>query len=143
VNDEQNTPEKEPRTPRGNRERPRRSFNFYWIYGVIILVILSINLFTLGGDMAEIEPGDIRSFVEAGDVDRVVFESNESKKIAKVYLKKDALAKEPHKSRIHGSMLTGPNVAGPHYFMNIGVGDAYQQDLHAIRSRRWTPGAAN
>ncbi len=129
MNDEQNTPEKEPRTPRGNRERPRRSFNFYWIYGVIILVILSINLFTLGGDMAEIEPGDIRSFVEAGDVDRVVFESNESKKIAKVYLKKDALAKEPHKSRIHGSMLTGANVAGPHYFLNIGTGDAYQQDL--------------
>lgn len=129
MNDEQNTPEKEPRAPRGNRERPRRSFNFYWIYGVIILVILSINLFTLGGDMAEIEPGDIRGFVEAGDVDRVVFESNESKKIAKVYLNKDALAKEPHKSRVHESMLTGPNVAGPHYFMNIGAGDAYQQDL--------------
>ncbi|MBK7084237.1 MAG: ATP-dependent zinc metalloprotease FtsH [Flavobacteriales bacterium] len=123
-----NTPNKEvkPRFDKGDPKGPKRSFNFYWIYGIIIVVILSINLFTMSGGLVEIEPSEYSAFVTNGDVDRVVVVNDE---IAQVYIKKDRLDKEPHKDRIQGSVMTGANVSGPHYVFNIGSVDAFQEDL--------------
>ena len=45
---------------------PKKSFNFYWIYGIIILVILSINLFQYGGGMAKIDPTEYQKMLDAG-----------------------------------------------------------------------------
>ncbi|HQW86253.1 MAG TPA: ATP-dependent zinc metalloprotease FtsH [Flavobacteriales bacterium] len=112
--------------PRGDKDRPKRSFNFYWIYGIIIVVILSINLFTMSGGLVEIEPTEYSTFVAAGDVDRVVVINDE---VAQVYIKKDRLANPPHKDRIRGNVMSGSNVAGPHYAFNIGSIDAFQAEL--------------
>lgn len=112
--------------PRTDKDRPKRSFNFYWIYGIIIVVILSINLFTMSGGMVEIEPTEYSGFVAAGDVDRVVVVNDQ---VAHVYIKKDSLNKAPHKDRIRSSMMGGANVAGPHYAFNIGSIDAFQEEL--------------
>ncbi|MCB0768308.1 MAG: ATP-dependent metallopeptidase FtsH/Yme1/Tma family protein, partial [Flavobacteriales bacterium] len=100
-----------------NKERPKRSFNFYWIYGIIILVILSINLFQYGGGMAKIDPTEYQEMLEAGDVQRIVVVNDQ---LVKVYIKKDRLDKEPHKDRIKGSPISGPNTSGPHYAFNLG-----------------------
>ena len=123
-----NTPNKP--DPEKGKERPRGSFNFYWIYGIIIVVILSINLFSLSGSMVEIEPSECEKYVLAGDVDRVVFLNSETRKVAQVYIKKDRLDKEPHKDRIHDSMISGANVIGPHYTFN--VDDSYKERLLKI-----------
>ncbi|MCB0795093.1 MAG: ATP-dependent zinc metalloprotease FtsH [Flavobacteriales bacterium] len=116
------------KSPRGQKERPKRSFNFYWIYGIIIVVILSINLFTMGGGMVEIEPTEYSAFVDKGDVDRIVVINDET---AHVFIKRDRLDKEPHKDRIRSSMMTGSNISGPHYGFNIGSIDAFQEELKA------------
>ncbi|MCB0815625.1 MAG: ATP-dependent metallopeptidase FtsH/Yme1/Tma family protein, partial [Flavobacteriales bacterium] len=97
-----------------------------WIYGIIIVVILAINLFTMSGSSVEIEPTEYTSMVQHGDVDRVVVINDE---VAQVYIKKDSLDKEPHKSKLHPSMLTGSNAAGPQYVFNIGSIDAFQDEL--------------
>lgn len=110
----------------GGKERPKRSFNFYWIYGIIILVILSINLFQYGGGMVKIDPTEYQRMLESGDVQRIVVVNDQ---VVKVYIKKDRLDKEPHKDRIKGSPISGPNVQGPHYAFNIGTSNVLKDRL--------------
>lgn len=113
--------------PKGDKEnKPKRSFNFYWIYGIIIVVILSIQLIGMGGGQSVIDPATYQEFVSEGDVDRVVVVNNAE---ALVYIKRDRLDKEPHKSRIPRSMVSGSNVAGPHYRFTIGPPEAFQRQL--------------
>ncbi|MBL7962323.1 MAG: ATP-dependent zinc metalloprotease FtsH [Flavobacteriales bacterium] len=118
------------KNPQGKpgRERPGRSFNFYWIYGIIVVIILSINLFQMRGGMEEINPSEFQAFVDAGDVEKVVVLNEE---LAQVYIKKDRLTNSPHKERIRGGMMNGPNTAGPHYFFMTGPKDAFLEELKA------------
>lgn len=101
-----------------NEKGPKRSFNFYWIYGIIILVILSINLFQYSGGMAHIDTTEYRKMLEAGDVQRIVIVNDQS---VKVYLKKEALNKDVHKEKIKSSPISGENTFGPHYVFNVGT----------------------
>jgi cell division protease FtsH len=103
---------------RGQKEqRPKRSFNFYWIYGIIILVILSINLFQFSGSMTPIKVTEFWPMLEKGEVQRVEVVNDQ---VVKVTIKKEWLASEPHKSKIKGSPISGDNKNGPHYIFNIG-----------------------
>jgi ATP-dependent metalloprotease FtsH len=112
------------RNDRNEKERPKRSFNFYWIYGIIILVILSINLFQYNtGNTATISNAEYRSMLESGDVERIVVVNDQQ---VRVYLKEEALNREPHASRIKESPI-GRNTLGPHYRFNIGTSN-YERD---------------
>jgi cell division protease FtsH len=107
------------------KERPKRSFNFYWIYGIIILVILSINLFNYGGGVVPIDPTEYQKMLDAGDVERIVVVNDQ---MVKVYIKKDRLDDAPHKDKIKDS-FSGPNTVGPHYVFNIGTADLMKDRL--------------
>ncbi|MBL7982842.1 MAG: ATP-dependent zinc metalloprotease FtsH [Flavobacteriales bacterium] len=104
------------RNENNGKERPKRSFNFYWIYGIIILVILSINLFNYTGGVVPIDPTEYQKMLEAGDVERIVVVNEQQ---VRVFIKKDRLAQPPHKDKIKDS-FSGPNTVGPHYVFNIG-----------------------
>ncbi len=116
----------EKRNERNEKERPKRSFNFYWIYGIIILVILAINLFQVGGSMTKIDPSAYQSMLENGDVRRIVVVNDQT---VKVFIKEDRLQKEPHRDRIKGSTISGPNIQGPHYWFNAGSSNAAKDEL--------------
>ncbi len=116
----------EKRNSNSEKEKPKRSFNFYWIYGIIILVILSIQLFQVGGTAVKIDPTEYQTMLDAGDVQRIVVVNDQ---VVKVYIKKDRLDKEPHKSKIKESPISGPNVSGPHYAFNLGNSDSAKDDL--------------
>jgi cell division protease FtsH len=109
--------QKDDRQERGEKERPKRSFNFYWIYGIIILVILSINLFQVGGGMERISHAQYRKMLEAGHVKRIVVVNDQ---LVKVVIKQDSLARPPHNELLKPSPLTGSNQLGPHYTFTIG-----------------------
>ncbi|MBK8500566.1 MAG: ATP-dependent zinc metalloprotease FtsH [Flavobacteriales bacterium] len=112
--------------PVQKEQRPKRSFNFYWIYGIIILVILSINLFQYSANMVKINPSEYQTMAAEGDVDHIVIVNDQ---VVKVYIKKDRLSKEPHKSKIKGSPISGPNIAGPHYAFNQGTADVQKNEI--------------
>ncbi len=63
---------KDKRNEQPEKEKPKRSFNFYWIYGIIILAILSINLFQNTGSMVKINPMEYQEMASKGDVDHIV-----------------------------------------------------------------------
>ncbi|WP_298555036.1 ATP-dependent zinc metalloprotease FtsH [uncultured Algibacter sp.] len=86
ANDKKNTKDKKPK------------FSPYWIYGILIALFLGYQLFSGASyqDTNKTTPSDFFKYLEAGDVDRVDIVKNT--RVAKVYLTKDAEAKEIHKN---------------------------------------------
>jgi cell division protease FtsH len=104
----------------------KRPFNFYWIYAIIGVVLISLNLFSWGGSMASINLSEFERMVNAGEVERVVIYN---KQMAEVYLKRDALSEERHTKRIKQPVISGAQSTGPHYRFDIGPADSFQEKL--------------
>ncbi|MBK6776519.1 MAG: ATP-dependent zinc metalloprotease FtsH [Flavobacteriales bacterium] len=111
------------------KEKPRKVFNLYWIYGVVIVIILSLQLFTFGGKSAEITFGDFKSYVEGGDVDRVVIITGEGGRQANVFIKKDSLSTGPHAEAMKKEKI---GTEGFQYFFNMGGSDARVSEIEKL-----------
>ena len=107
------------------KSNPKKPFNFYWIYAIIGIALISLNLFNWQGGSSIITPSDFESMVVDGDVNEVVIVNH---KTAKVYLNPAALDKEPHNKKIKKPTFGMPN-SGPHYTFEIGSGDVFDADL--------------
>ena len=107
-------------------ERPDKAFNFYWIYGIIIVLILSIQLFQYGGRMEKITPTEYKAIAERGHVQRILIVNEQ---VVKVYIKEDSLKVEPHKTKLKGGGLTGDHTAGPQYAFNQGSSNAQKDEI--------------
>lgn len=110
----------------GGDKTPKKPFSFYWIYAIIGVVLISLNLFNWNGNMTDINLTEFEQMVKAGDVERVVVFN---KQMAEVFLKKEALQKENHSKRIKTPLLSGAQNTGPHYKFDIGPADSFQEKL--------------
>ncbi len=119
---------KEKLTPgnQGGENGPKRPFNFYWIYAIIGVVLISLNLFNWNGSMSSINLSEFEKMVTSGEVERVVVYN---KQLAEVYIKKEALSNEEHQKRIKSPVLTGAQNTGPHYRFDVGPADSFQEKL--------------
>ncbi|WP_299130694.1 ATP-dependent zinc metalloprotease FtsH [uncultured Winogradskyella sp.] len=102
--------------------------NPYWIYGVIIAVFLSIQLFSGGfGSSTGIPttPSQFLEYLDRGDVAKVEIVN---KREARVYLTKEAQEQEIHKKTKPKSML--PSVAPiPNYKFEFGDLQNFEKDI--------------
>jgi AFG3 family protein len=104
---------------------PVPKFNFYWIYGVVLVVFISILL--MPTDMAikttwyKVESEMIMS----NDVEKILVVNKEK---ADVYLKKESLKSERYKDLKDRSSI-GAGDAGPHYYFEIGDVNQFSNDL--------------
>jgi len=110
----------------GGKKGPNKPFNFYWIYAIIGVVLISLNLFNWSGSMANINLSEFERMVENEEVKRVVIYN---KQMAEVYLKKEALNKEKHSKKMKKPLIGGAQSAGPHYKFDIGPADSFQEKL--------------
>ena len=68
---------------------PRFNFNFYWIYGIIIVILIITQFFQWGTAEHKILFDDFeRTMLLTKDVDRIVVTND----VAHIYIKKDKLA---------------------------------------------------
>lgn len=110
----------------GGNKGPKKPFNFYWIYAIIGVVLISLNLFNWSGSMANINLSEFERMVENEEVQRVVIYN---KQMAEVYLKKEALNQEKHSKKMKKPLIGGAQSAGPHYKFDIGPADSFQEKL--------------
>ncbi len=89
--------------PNGDKG-PKKPFNFYWIYAIIGVVLISLNLFNWNGNMTDINLSEFEEMVKNEEVDRVVVYN---KLTAEVFLKKEALKEEKHAKRIKTPLISG------------------------------------
>lgn len=110
--------------PGGRNDRPEKSFNFYWIYGVIGLAILVMALFKFKAPTNHIDMSVYERFLQGGDVERIDIVQGES---VFVTIKDSSLAKSEHVQRLKENAKENKN--GPHYDFFIGNSDNLQEQV--------------
>ena len=93
-------------------------FNFYWIYGIVAVILISINLFNpVNTGILKSNYSEFKAFIDNKQVRKVEVIN---KREARVYIFPDQLDQPPHKDKNipKKSVFGGPN-NGPHYIFNI------------------------
>ena len=110
---------------KGGPGDPKRRFNFYWIYAVIILIFLAINVLSrMGNNLQSTSFDDFAMMIEKGDVEKVKI-INE--KLVQVYLTEEAIAseREEYKNLEQSPLANGK---GPHYTFEMPY-EAYKENM--------------
>ena len=113
-----------------NNNKPDKKFSLgsYWIYGLIILVVLAINMSVFVTKKTEvISPGKFEELVQERVVDSVVVTND---KFVSVYLSKEALQGEY--KRFANSTL---NLNQPHFTFQIGDVGNFENNIAELRSK--------
>lgn len=108
-------------------EEPKNKFNFnsYWIYGIVILAIIGVNLFNLvnySGD--PITRGRFEEMIKDEAVERVEIINQ---KYAHVYIKEELLSDERYKDANQNTLGGRPN-----YIFNIGPVENFQNWIDKV-----------
>lgn len=114
------------------KEKKKQSapkFNPYWIYGVVIVLLLSMSFF--GGDnnwqnLNKINISEFERYLNDGDVSEVVVIN---KNLAQITLTKEAVGKKIHERVTKKNFLGQDNDAGPHYQFEVGNLELFQRKL--------------
>ncbi len=103
--------------------KSRKGINFYWIYGVIALVMLSMLFFGGSSDGKQIQWGELKSRIERGEIQRITHDGTR----ATIQLKKEVRARE--QANKNDDQLLRQVYSPTDYWLNIPAGDAYAEDL--------------
>lgn len=84
-----------PNSPLGNDPKKKSKFNPYWIYGIVLALILSYNLFrdVDSGGIEITNPGQFHQMMRQGDVTELKIIRN--KKMVRVMVNKDSIRLKP------------------------------------------------
>ena len=119
--------------PKNKIPLPKRpQFNYYWIYGIIVVLLLGLQFVKLQGSTHNLDYNDFFSMLDTGDVSKVIIVNND---FAEVYVKADSLKKARYKKdKVDQSPLGGQN-AGPHYSITITSAEKFQDDLQKAEEK--------
>ncbi|MFN8325624.1 MAG: ATP-dependent zinc metalloprotease FtsH [Flavobacteriaceae bacterium] len=100
--------------------------NPWWIYGIIIMIFLVLNMFSGSGfqEAAKLSSSKFNQYLDKGQVERVIVYN---KTEAEVFLKPTALKDKEHKKV--ATDLLGRLNKGPHYTFDIGNDEIFQNKL--------------
>src|SRR5690554_4462564 len=103
--------------PKKNTDPKKPKFSAYWIYAAIILTFLGIQMFTGTGfnDPSTTTPSQFITFLEQGDVEKVVIVNRAQ---GKIYLTPEAKEKEEHQSTSQDELFPSPDT--PDYTFEFG-----------------------
>jgi cell division protease FtsH len=74
-------------------QMPKNSFNFYWIYAIIIIALIALNFVKIGGGSQEIDAKQFAEMVRNMDVQRIEIVN---KTYAEVYIKAEKLKEKKY-----------------------------------------------
>ena len=108
--------------------------NPYWVYGIIIVILLSVSFLGEGSinSSNKTNTSDFEKFLLNGDIDKVLIQNE---KIARIYLKREALERNEHKIVSKKNFLGQVNERGPHYSFEFGDLKLFQEKLEKAKSR--------
>ena len=105
---------------------PRRKFNYLWIYGIILLIFIAIQIMgSFGNALEQTNFDDFTQMIERGDVNKVKI-INE--KVIQVYLTEDALSSDIEAYSELKTEGTPNNVDGPHFTFEMPY-EAYKENM--------------
>ncbi|HBP44342.1 MAG TPA: peptidase M41 [Flavobacteriales bacterium] len=102
------------------------SMNFYWIYGVIGVMLLGMLMLNTSDGGREIQWTEFKQKIEDGQVKRLVFDGQR----ASVFLKDEVRQSLEEGQESEGLLKTV--YQGADYWLNVPAGDAYLDDLKTM-----------
>jgi len=104
-------------TDKKDSNKPKQKFNVYWIYGLIAVVFIGLQLLSFSPKPTEISMQEFeRDMLKSGDVEKIVVVNKER---ANIYIKQDRLSDPRYKDLFEDSFARSPK-DGPHFFFTIG-----------------------
>lgn len=115
---------------KGKGNKP--AFNFYWIYAIIAVILISINLFNWDGGVREITQQKFTTdMLEQNQVDRLEIVNKE---IVRIYIKQESLGDTVH-ARLDDKSLFGGKNRGPHYYFTILNDEVLKDDINIWKTQ--------
>ncbi|MDQ2180292.1 ATP-dependent zinc metalloprotease FtsH [Marinifilum sp. D714] len=115
----------------GNNMIKPPKFNAYWIYGLIAVAFIALNLLDLGQNPKETSWQKVKNeMIRNQDVDRIVVIRNLLE--VNVYLREESLDKYPD---LFESSFDSPSKSGPHYTFPIGSIEQFAEQLNKAQER--------
>ena len=110
---------------------PKFNFNFYWLYGLLIICILGISLYDTGSKARETTWNQFENeMMKTGDVDKLEVVNRET---VRIYIKKDRLSQDKYKAvrnKTFGNTLN----EGPHYQFTIGDVASFEKKMEDLEN---------
>lgn len=121
---------KENKNNKNDSKKPRP--NYYWIYAGIILLFFGIQIFGGGSwsQPAKTNQAAFEEYLRAGDVDKV---DVINKKIAKVYLTREAKTKSVHSKKDDTPAFLSPGPNDPDYQFEFGDLQNFEKSFQQIK----------
>jgi ATP-dependent metalloprotease FtsH len=105
----------------------KKPSNFYWIYAVIGLGLIALQLINFGGNSSNITENEFKEMVLNNYVEEVVVISN--RKEVRVTLTKKATELEQFKKKIKAPLIASGQNRGPHFTFKYFSEDGFNADL--------------
>ena len=110
-----------------NKNGSKKPFNFYWIYAIIGVVLISMNLFPWSNPMVNINLMDFEEYASSKEIRKVIVYNED---YAEIFLTEDALKLPPHDKKVKAPTFgNSPKNLGPHYKLNIGPSEEFAKTL--------------
>ncbi len=109
-------------------ENTEPKFNYYWIYGVILVAIIAINLIPFNSNVKKISEQEFFNEHFTNDkhhIDKLVIVNKET---AEVYITEEGLKDDKYKKEVSDSNFSGLN-KGPHYTFKILSPENFDKEL--------------
>ena len=100
--------------------KPKKKFNFLWIYGILALVFIGSTLFGGPKSAEEIDKGKLITLLRDKDVEKIDLVNGE---VAEIYLNEDGMNKYFPNDKSNSFTQT------PNYTLRIGSVERFEQDL--------------
>jgi cell division protease FtsH len=103
-----------------NKGAPR--FNFYWIYGIIAVVLIALNFFWAQPQAKTVDWNRLEKIIRGNDLEKIVIINKEK---AEIFLKETAVSKSDYEKEIPKPTM-GLSNTGPHFTHIIGNDEVFE-----------------
>ena len=103
---------------------PKVKFNFYWIYGLLAVVFIGLQVMNWGGSTKTVGWGELKTMLESQDVEKILLVNKE---LAEVYIKKDRLSQAKYKDVRDAKGMGTPTAQ---YVYTIGSVESFEKDVN-------------
>jgi cell division protease FtsH len=125
------------KNPFGNFIKPggkKPKISFYWIYGILALVFLGVNLLNTGGEPKKTDWKDFRTMLQDKDIQKIILVNKE---VAEIYIKPDSLKKKKYKDVKSTTSTFGQKTA--QFVYNVASPDIFIQQVQEVQKGNNNP----
>jgi cell division protease FtsH len=112
-----------------NKPGNKPKFNAYWIIGIILILLISMQFINNSGGMVETDSNSFFEMLKSGDVEKIVIVNREK---VEIYIKPEKLSDARHSEVNKNRSNTMMGQSLPQYYFTIVFPDVFGQELNNV-----------